>query len=200
MVHSGPADAQELWEELEKRWRDLDDQAKHLTRGTEDALDGVADMVTELRQGYDRLAAGLREPRSESLWGQVRNRLDRLVQGGHRTTERVAGSVEELADAATVRIRKPRLGRTRTKRRAELGTRVYELAKEQARFEGRPPQVLDDDQVKALLQDVGSLDADLRTRDRAVHPRAPPRPRRCPLPLPPTHGGANRIGRVRPIA
>ena len=83
MVLSGPADAQELWEELEKRWRNLESQLKHLTRGTEDVRDGVADMVrdnvTELRKGYDRLASALREPRSDSLWGQVRNTLDRLV-------------------------------------------------------------------------------------------------------------------------
>jgi hypothetical protein len=28
--------------------------------------------------------------------------------------------------------------------------------------DGRPPQVLDDDKVKALLQEVGALDADLQ--------------------------------------
>jgi hypothetical protein len=91
MVHSGPADAQELWEDLEKRWRNLESQLKHLTRGTEDVRDGVADRVrdnvTELRKGYDRLASALREPRSDSLWGQVRNTLDRLV-GGRRHSER----------------------------------------------------------------------------------------------------------------
>jgi hypothetical protein len=166
MVHSGPADAQELWEQLEKPWRNLENQAKHLTRGTEDMRDGVADMVrgnvTELRKGYERLASALREPRSESIWSQVRISLGRLVPGGHRTRDCVAGSVEDLTDAAMLGIEKTRLERTRTERRAELGTRVQELAKEQARFEGRPPQVLDDDQVKALLKDLGSLDADLR--------------------------------------
>ena len=102
MVPSGPADAQELWEELEKRRRNLENQAQHLTRGTEEALDGVADRVrenvTELRKGYDRLASVLREPRSQSLWGQVRNSLERLVQGGHRTSDCVARSVEDLGE------------------------------------------------------------------------------------------------------
>jgi hypothetical protein len=166
MVHSGPADAQELWEDLEKRWRNLESQLKHLTRGTEDVRDGIADMVrdnvTELRKGYDRLASALREPRSDSLWGQVRNTLDRLVGGGQRTTERVVSSVEDLADTAKVRIMRERLARTRAKKCAELGTRVYELAKEPSRPEGAPSQVLDDDQVTALLQDLGSLDADIR--------------------------------------
>ena len=54
------------------------------------------------------------------------------------------------------------LARTRFKKCAELGTRVYDLVKEPGRPEGGLPQVLDDDQVKALLQDLGSLDADLR--------------------------------------
>ena len=166
MVHSGPADAEDLWAELEKRWRNLENQLKHLTRGTEEVLDGVADMVrdnvTELRKGYDRLASALREPRSDSLWSQVRNTLDRLVDGGQRTTERVARSVENLEDAAKLRIVREGLARTRFKKCAELGTRVYDLAKEPGRPEGGLPQVLDDDQVKALLQDLGSLDADLR--------------------------------------
>ncbi|MHC4934316.1 MAG: hypothetical protein ACYTGV_19255 [Planctomycetota bacterium] len=169
MVHSGPADAQELWEELEKRWRNLENQLKHPTRGTEEVLDGVADMVrdnvTELRKGYDRLASALREPRSDSLWRQVRNTLDRLADGGQRTTERVASSVEDLADAAKVRIMRERLARTRAKKCAELGTRVYDLAKKPDRPEGGPPQVLDDDLVKALLQDLGSLDADFRNAE-----------------------------------
>ena len=166
MVHGGPAAAQELWEELEKRWSDVENRAKHLSRETADARGGVADGVrediTELREGYDRLASALREPRSDGLWVQVRNSLDRLVAGGHRTTERVAGSVEDLADAAKLRIKNVRLERRRFKKCTELGTRVYALAKEPGRPEGEPPQVLDDDQVKALLQELGSLDTDLR--------------------------------------
>ena len=67
-------------------------------------------------------------------------------------------SVEDLADAAKVRIMRERLARTRAKKCAELGTRVYELAKEPSRPEGAPSQVLDDDQVTALLQDLRSLD------------------------------------------
>jgi len=166
MVHPGPADAEELWEKLEKRWRNLENQLKHLTRGTEDMVDGVADMVrhnvSELRKGYDCLASVLREPRSDSLWGQVRNTLDRLVDGNHRTTQRVTSSVEDLADAAKVGIMRERLARTRARKCAELGARVYDLAKKPDRPDGRPPQVLDDDQVNALLRDLGSLDAEIR--------------------------------------
>jgi predicted nuclease with TOPRIM domain len=175
MVHSGPPNVQELWGELEKRWGQLENHAKHLTRGTEDARDGGADMVrdnlSELREGYDRLASALRERRSE--WAQVRNSLDRLVQGVHRTSDYVVSSVEDLADAATVRIKKARLERMRSKKRAELGKRVCELAKEPARFEEGPLRVLDDDEVKALLRDLGLLDADLR--NAASRPPEPDR-------------------------
>jgi hypothetical protein len=166
MVQPGPATAQELWEELEKRWSDVQNRAKHLGRETADARGGVADGVrediSELREGYDRLSSALRKPGSDGFRGQVWKSLDRLVAGGHRTTERVAGSVEDLADAARLRIEKVRLERRHFKKCTELGTRVYALAKEPSRPEGEPPQVLDDDQVKALLRELRSLDADLR--------------------------------------
>jgi hypothetical protein len=84
------------------------------------------------------------------------------VEAGHRATERVGGSFKELGDAAKVRLEKARLERKLIKKCAELGARVYQLAKGQGLPDGRPPQVLDDVEVKALLQEVGSLDADLR--------------------------------------
>lgn len=89
MVEFGPADAQETWADLEKHWRNLENQSKHMHRGTEDVLDGVADMahgnVTELRKGYDRLASALREPHSGSPpWAQVRNAFVQLVDRGQR--------------------------------------------------------------------------------------------------------------------
>jgi DNA repair exonuclease SbcCD ATPase subunit len=83
LVHPIPAAAQEQWEELERRWSDVENYSKNLTRETEDALDDVRDRlredITELREGYDRLASALREPRSDSLWVQVRNSFDPLV-------------------------------------------------------------------------------------------------------------------------
>jgi hypothetical protein len=165
MVHDGSATAQKLWADLERGWSDLESQAKHLVLGTEDALDGAADIVfeniTELRKGYDDLASALRQPRAERRSGQLGKAVDRVVVQGHRTIERVAGGGGHLADAAKVRIKRERLERTRSKKRAELGARVYELAKAEARFEAGPPQVLDDDQVKALLEDLGSLGADI---------------------------------------
>jgi hypothetical protein len=120
MVHSGPAGCAGALGAAEKPWRNLENQAKHLTRGTEDMRHGVADMVrgnvTELRKGYARLASALREPRSESIWSQVRISLGRLVPGGRRTSDCVAGSVEDLTDAAMVGTKKARLERTRTER------------------------------------------------------------------------------------
>jgi hypothetical protein len=165
-LHLGRMDARELWDDLEKRWNHLEANAKRLTRRSGDSLDGVADMVreniTEICEGYDRLASALRKTKPDSLWGQFRNTLDRLVEGGHRATERVVGSFEELGDAAKVRVERARLERTFIKKCAELGTQVYELAKKPGLPDGRPAQVLDDDKVKALLQEVGSLDADLQ--------------------------------------
>ena len=165
-LHLGRMEARELWDDLEERWNHLETDAKRLTRESEDALDSVAGVVreniTELREGYDRLASTLRETSPDSLWDRFRNTFDWLVEGGHRATERVVGSFEELGDAAKLRVEKARLERTLIKKCAELGTQVYELAKAPGLPDGRPPQVLDDDRVKALLQEVGSLDADLQ--------------------------------------
>jgi hypothetical protein len=164
-AHLGHMDARELWDDLEKRWNQLGTNAKQLTREPEDALAGVAnvvrDTISELHEGYDRLASTLRETPPDSRWGQVRNTFDRFVEGGHRVTQRVVGAFEELGDAAKARMEKARLERTLIKKCAELGTRVYELAKGPLP-DGRPPQVMDDDKVKALLQEVGALDADLQ--------------------------------------
>jgi hypothetical protein len=165
-LHLGRMDAREIWSDLEKRWNHLEANAKHLDRESEDSLGGVENMVrdniTELRDGYDRLASALRETKPDSLWGQFRNTFDRFVEEGHRATERVVGSFEELSGGAKLRMEKARLERTLIKKCAELGTQVYELAKAPRLPDGRPPHVLDDDEVKALLQEVGSLDADLQ--------------------------------------
>jgi hypothetical protein len=161
-VHLGRMEARELWDDLEKRWNHLETDAKRLTLESEDALDSVAGVVreniTEIREGYDRLASTLRETNPDSFRDRFWNTFDRLVEGGHRATERVV----ELGDAAKLRVEKARLERTLIKKCAELGTQVYELAKAPGLPDGRPPQVLDDDRVKALLQEVGSLDADLQ--------------------------------------
>jgi SMC interacting uncharacterized protein involved in chromosome segregation len=164
-AHLGRMEVRKLWDDLEKRWNHLESNAKQLTRESGDALasvqDVVRDTITELHEGYDRLAATLREAHPDSLWSQVRNTFDRLVEGGHRVTERVVGTFEELGDAAKLRMEKARLERTLIKKCAELGARMYELAKGPLP-DGRPLQVLDDDKVKALLQEVGALDADLQ--------------------------------------
>jgi hypothetical protein len=165
-VHLGRMDARELWDELEKRWNHLEASAKQLTRESGDALEGIrnaaGENLKELRLGYNQLAAKLRETHPDSLWDQVRNTFDRLVEGGHRATERVVDSFEGLGDAAKVRVEKARLERALIKKCAELGTQVYTLAKQPGLPDGRPPQILDDVKVKALLQEVGTLDADLR--------------------------------------
>ena len=124
--------------------------------------------VAELREGQDPLASELRRPQPFGLWDRCRNSLDQLVEGSQWASERVVGSFEELGDAVRVRVEKARLERTLIKKCAELGTRVYELAKEPGPPDARRPQVLDDDQVKALLQEAGSLDAALQQAAREL--------------------------------
>ena len=161
----GRMETRELWNDLEKRWEHLEATGKRLARDSGDALGGVADSVreniAELREGYERFASALRQTHHDGLWERFRNTFDWLVEGGQRASERVKDSFEELGDAARLRLEKARLERTLIRKCAELGTRVYELAKEPGLPGGRP-QLLDDDRVKALLQELGSLDADLQ--------------------------------------
>jgi len=51
-------------------------------RRTRDQLEPMVHSGPRMRRS---LAAALREPRSQSLWDQVRNTLDRLVDGGQRS-------------------------------------------------------------------------------------------------------------------
>jgi len=152
-VHLGRMDARELWDDLEQRWNHLEPNAN---------ADAVHETIAELREGYDRLASMLREFNPENLWGRFRSRFARLVAGSQSTAEHVAGSFEELGDAAKVRVARACLERRLIRKRAELGARVYELAKEPGPPDSRPRLVLDDNKVKALLQEVGSLDADFQ--------------------------------------
>lgn len=152
-VHLGRMDARELWDDLEQRWSYLEPNA---------SADFVHETITELREGYVRLASTLRGINPDSLWGQLRSKLDRLVAGRQPTAEHVVGSFEELRDAAKVRVARACLERKLIRKRAELGARVYELANEPGPPDLRPRLVLEDNKVKALLQELGSLDADFQ--------------------------------------
>lgn len=177
-AHLSRMDAREVWDDLEERWKRLEAQATHLTRESKGSLDHVGEAVhkslSELREGYGRLASALREVHPDSLWDQLRASFDRLVEGGQRATEHLVGSFEELGDAAKVRVERVRLERTLIKKYAELGAHVYEVAQLPRLPDGTPPQILDHARVKTLLQELGSLNADLEEavaelagRDRA---------------------------------
>lgn len=165
-AHLGRMDARELWDDLEKRWNHLEANAKQLTRESEDALAGaldvVRDTITELHEGYDRLASTLRETRPDSLWGQVRNTFDGFVEGGHRVT--VSTSSVRSRNLETL----PRLG---WRMRASSGTSSrnapsWERACTSWRRDRFPTggrrRYWTTTKVKALLQEVGALDADFQ--------------------------------------
>jgi hypothetical protein len=164
-VELGRMEAREVWDDLERRWNQLEARAMRRTRESGATLEETADSlrraIEDLREGYDRLAAMLRDSDPDDLWRRLRNTLDRLVEGGHRAAERVVDSFEDLGDVARLRMEKVRLERTLMKKCAELGSRVYALAKQPGPDERRP-QTLADGEVKALLLEIGSLDADLQ--------------------------------------
>lgn len=168
VVHSGPAEARKVWRELERQWIDLDHHRNQRTddsdEPSDDARKRAAETMTGLRKGYDRLAGILRRPRSDDRWGRDLISIDGLVERASRSSGRVASAVGHLADAAKDRLRRVRIDRAHLRKRAELGTRVYELARISGCLESgglRPPN---DDEVIAILEELGSLDADLEQR------------------------------------
>jgi hypothetical protein len=168
VVHSGPAEARKVWRELERRWIDLDhhwnQRTEELDEPSENARKRAAETMAGLRKGYDRLAGILRRPRSDDRWGHGLISIDRLAERASRSSGRVASAVGDLADAAKDRLRRVRIDRAHLRKRAELGTRVYELARMSGCLESgalRPPN---DDEVTAILEELGSLDADLERR------------------------------------
>jgi hypothetical protein len=96
-----------------------------------------------------------------TLWDRTKHTFERILTESQKATERVVDSLEELGGVAKARLEKARLERALFKKYAELGARLYDLAKQAALPNATPPQVLDDDEVKALLRTVGSLDVEL---------------------------------------
>jgi hypothetical protein len=168
VVHSAPVDAQKIWRELERGWSNLDHhwnkRTEELDEPSDDARKRAAEAMTGLRKGYDRLAGILRRPRSDDRWGHDVISIDGMVERASRGSGRVASAVGDLTDAAKDRLQRARIERAHFRKRAELGTRVYELARTSGYLESgasRPPS---DDEVIAILEELGSLDADLERR------------------------------------
>lgn len=93
-----------------------------------------------------------------SLWERTRHAFERILEESKRATERVAETATEAGEAAKARIERARLERTLFKRFAELGNRVYERSQAGAPGGG----LLDEPQVKELLEQIRTLDQDLK--------------------------------------
>src|SRR5262249_25264393 len=62
-LHLGAEDAKGVWDELERKWFELEDRAKQVARATDHSADRAKDaarlLVSELRDGYDRIKRAL---------------------------------------------------------------------------------------------------------------------------------------------
>ncbi|NNL85570.1 MAG: hypothetical protein HKP27_07960 [Myxococcales bacterium] len=177
--HLGGMEAHDLWDDLEARFDGVEARAKQLANASGDALNDLGgslrENIAELGQGYSRLRELLASKVSaERLWDRLRHTFERVVDEGYKATERVVGSIEELGDAARLRVEKARIERDLLKKCAKLGARVYEVAREPGLPDGTPPQVLEDERVKALLLEVGSLNSDLKKAVTELSPEVEP--------------------------
>lgn len=177
-VHLGGVEARHLWAELEERFDAAEARLRRAMGNSEETFDDVGDAIAEtlgeIREDYARLWRQLAEGlSSERTWGRLRNAFDRLVDGGYEATDRFVHSFEELGDAGRLRVQKARLERNVLNKCAKLGGRVYELARKPAFPDGMPTQVLDDDEVKDLVAEIGSLDGALRRIRGELSERGP---------------------------
>ena len=109
----------------------------------------------------------------ETLWDRTRHAFEKLLHDGEKAAERVVESLEEFGSVARARLEKARLERTLFKRFAELGNAVYELHKgsKQAAAETAetapdlPGSAFDDPNVTRLLEQVATLDEELKKAD-----------------------------------
>ena len=162
-VHFDGVEARDLWAELEERFDATEALLRRVTRNLDETFDrvreAIAEALEEIREGYARL---WRQPAdvasSERAWERLRNAFDPLANGNYEATDRVVDSFEELGDAGRLRGQTTRLERNVLNKCAKLGGLVYELAREPAFPDGMPTQVLDDDEVKGLVAEIGSLD------------------------------------------
>lgn len=92
-----------------------------------------------------------------TLWDSSKQAFERILEESKRATELVVESAAEVGSATWARLERARLERALFKRFAELGNRVYEHAGAIA-----TGSVLEEPQVKDVLQEIRNLDNELK--------------------------------------
>lgn len=111
----------------------------------------------------------------DTLWDRTKHAFEKILEEGEKATSKMVESLEELSDAAKARLEKARLERALFKRFAELGSAVYEL--HNAAQQGGGTEVstakptLEEPRVKDLLDQVASLDQDLKKAESQIGKR-----------------------------
>jgi hypothetical protein len=92
-----------------------------------------------------------------SYWERSKHMFDTILEDSRKATERLMATLEELGEKTKARVERARVQRALFKRSAELGSRMFELS----RNEGRKDP-FEDPAVSALLADIAKLDEDLK--------------------------------------
>lgn len=93
-------------------------------------------------------------------WERSKHTFEKILEDSQKATERLMATLEELGEKTKARIDRARVQRALFKRSAELGSRIFELARA-GRDESRK-DLLEDGAVSVLLQDIAKLDEELK--------------------------------------
>jgi hypothetical protein len=101
----------------------------------------------------------------QSRWERSKHIFEKILEDSQKTTERLVATLEELGEKTKARLERARVQRALFKRSAELGSRIFEIAR--AGVESRKDP-FEDAVVTSLLQDIAKLDEDLKKVDAQI--------------------------------
>jgi hypothetical protein len=92
-----------------------------------------------------------------TLYNRVAKGMEAALDKATKSVEAIMEKAEDTAEVIKVRLEKTRLERDIAKKFAELGSKLYEKAVREGREEG----ILQEPEVKALIEDLKRMDREL---------------------------------------
>lgn len=101
----------------------------------------------------------------QSRWERSKHIFEKILEDSQKTTERLMATLEELGEKTKARLERARVQRALFKRSAELGSRIFEIARVGGENRKDP---FEDAVVSSLLQDIAKLDDELKKAEGQI--------------------------------
>jgi len=102
---------------------------------------------------------------TQSRWEKSKHTFEKILEDSQRATEALMRTMEELGQKTKARVERARLQRSLFRRSAELGSRLYEIARNVTENEIK---VLEDGEIKDLIQEISKLEEALKKVDAQI--------------------------------